>query len=105
MSFQSFIRKSILKLGYTIRRGDLISEIREMEAAPLSMKHMPDCKVYPNRTAVLADLPKGGVIAEVGVAYGDFSEILFRELNPSTFFAIDFFALIKNQKNPGGKRS
>lgn len=44
-----------------------------------------------SRYEAIKMLPKGGVIGEVGVAYGDFSEYLIEELKPIHFYAIDFF--------------
>lgn len=84
-------------------KGNLVTELRDMEADALEMHHMPDCKVYPNRTAVLKDIPKNGMIAEVGVAYGDFSEVLIAELNPKKFIAIDSFSIISSDEEPWGK--
>ena len=38
-------------------------------------------------------IPKGGVVAEVGVADGEFSEFLLQVLEPSLFVAIDIFTM------------
>jgi hypothetical protein len=46
-----------------------------------------------NELIALLPVPKGGVVAEVGVAHGEFSEILLRELAPSRFVAIDIFTM------------
>lgn len=61
----------------------------------LSQHHVADAKLYANRVELIADLnlPEGGVIAEVGVAFGDFSEVMINLLNPSTFVAFDTFIL------------
>jgi hypothetical protein len=103
MIIKQLVKKTFKKLGYTLLKGDLIAEVREMEAPSLEMSHMPNCKVFPNRQSVLKTLPKNGIIAEVGVAYGDFSEILIDELNPKLFFAIDLFSIIKKEDEPWGK--
>jgi len=48
-------------------------------APTLPAEKLVGCEVLPNRYAILDRLPKGGVIAEVGVDRGDFSlEILTR---------------------------
>jgi len=48
-------------------------------APTLPAEKLEGCEVLPNRYAILDRLPKGGVIAEVGVDRGDFSlEILTR---------------------------
>jgi hypothetical protein len=40
----------------------------------------------------LSFLPRGGIMAEVGVAYGDFSRKIIEKMNPDKFYAIDTFA-------------
>jgi hypothetical protein len=42
-------------------------------------------------------LPKQAVIAEVGVAFGDFSAVLIEALKPSLFAAFDIFEIHKNE--------
>jgi hypothetical protein len=54
---------------------------------------MPNCRVLPSRDDVLDLLPKGGIVAELGVAFGDFSEKIFSKLSPKEFYAIDVFWL------------
>ena len=104
MWFNQLVKKSFKKLGYTILKGDLINEVKQMEALQLSEIHMPNCRAYPDRVSVLRDLPKNGIIAEVGVAYGDFSEILIRELTPKRFVAIDSFQIFSKAEEPWGKK-
>ena len=50
-------------------------------------------RVLPGRLSVLPLLPKRGVVVEVGVALGDFSEHLIRECDASQFIAIGNFQL------------
>ena len=52
---------------------------------------MENCKLLPNRDFALSLLPKGGIMAEVGVAYGDFSRKIIDNLCPEKFYAIDIF--------------
>jgi len=54
---------------------------------------LQNCRVLPSRYDLLAFIPKHKVIAEVGVAFGDFSENLLRSCEPSVFLAIDTFIL------------
>jgi hypothetical protein len=66
-------------------------------AVPLSQQHVSGAKLYANREELVSalHLPPGGIIAEVGVAFGDFSEILIEKLKPSVFVAFDIFDLHK----------
>lgn len=66
------------------------------EAGPISQDLLSDARVLANRNEAIKKLPKGGIIAEIGVAYGDFSEYLLKELVPEHFYAIDYF----NKDNP-----
>ena len=61
----------------------------------LEPRHMPDARLFANRMSLIASLTsvRGGVVAEIGVANGDFSQNLLDELQPSQFFALDTFEL------------
>lgn len=54
-------------------------------------------KLYANRHQMITDLgvAQGGMVAEVGVAHGEFSDFLLRELKPSHFYALDLFEMEK----------
>jgi hypothetical protein len=56
-----------------------------------------DARLYANRQEMVKGLriTKHGVIAEVGVAAGDFSDFLIRLLQPSKFIAVDTFDMDK----------
>jgi Methyltransferase domain len=61
----------------------------------LTERHLREAKLYSSRKHLLADLKflRGGVIAEVGVAYGDFSEFILKTLEPKIFVAFDLFQM------------
>ena len=50
----------------------------------LEAKHLDNPKFFANRNDLISSLRpgEGGVIAEIGVAHGDFSEYLLDELQP-----------------------
>lgn len=80
-----------------------INERERMLSMALSAELIPQekmkyAKAYANRVCALELIPKGGVVAEVGVAYGDFSKIMMGKLKPKKIIAIDYF----NGNNPGG---
>jgi hypothetical protein len=66
-------------------------------AAPpaLTSAHLADARVYATRNDMIDSLPiaEGGCIAEIGVATGDFSEILIKRFRPKQFVAFDLFTL------------
>lgn len=82
---------------------DAMNERQRMLTLALSAKLIPQermasAKAFANRIAALDLIPNGGRIAEVGVAYGDFSKILLEKIRPQKFYAIDYF----NGNKPGG---
>lgn len=69
---------------------------QEIVRAPeLSARHLAYSKVVPNRHELLELLPKGGAVAEVGVAFGRFTRKILDIMRPATFVAIDTFELDK----------
>lgn len=65
------------------------------EFPELQNKHLGNARIFANRTDLIRalEIPSGGTIAEVGVALGDFSQILLELLMPQTFVAIDLFEM------------
>lgn len=60
---------------------------------PLRREHVQGARLYATRDDALEALPTGGRVAEIGVAYGDFSERLCDALSPALFDAYDLFRL------------
>lgn len=59
------------------------------KAPKLSEKHIRNCKLITDRMNMLNEIPKGGVVAELGIWKCDFSLEIFRVLSPSKFHLID----------------
>jgi SAM-dependent methyltransferase len=57
----------------------------------LEAAHTRGCEVLPDRRALLARLPQGGVVAEVGVANGDFSADILEIAKPRRLILIDLW--------------
>lgn len=59
--------------------------------------HMRDAKLFAHRNDMISSFQdlRGGIIGEVGVALGDFSEFLISTLRPSKFYAFDMFEMHK----------
>jgi Methyltransferase domain len=64
----------------------------------LTSAHIAEgARLYADRNAMVAALgPRGGVVSEVGVAMGDFSQFLLETLNPTRFYALDMFDMHKH---------
>lgn len=86
------VKNWLSKKGYTIIKTRL-EDVEKMIPPELPAHLFENSRVYNSREAVLKSLPKGGTIAEVGVAYGNFSMVLLEQLHPEKFIAIDSFAI------------
>lgn len=62
------------------------------EIGELSDKSLKDCKVLSNREMACKFIPKNSIIAEIGVAFGDFSTVILNNCSPYKFYAIDMFS-------------
>jgi hypothetical protein len=58
---------------------------------PLREEHLRNCRLLPDRVALIDRMPRGGVVAEVGVGFGDLSAKILETLRPLEFHAIDLF--------------
>jgi hypothetical protein len=81
---RSIVRKARTTLGESLERG--ISAIPRYD---LSAKHVSKCTVFATREELLRTLPKGGVVAEIGVANGDFSESILKYNLPKILYLVD----------------
>ena len=98
INYKEEIKKQLMESKYfnvyDIVELDLYLVKRGMEKAGTIKKELlKDAKVLSNREAALELIPKGGVAAEVGVAYGDFSRKIIDSINPEKFYAIDMFVV------------
>jgi hypothetical protein len=55
----------------------------------LSRRHINNLKVLTNREELLEQLPKSGIMAEIGVDEGDFSQKILKICNPAKLHLID----------------
>jgi len=80
------------EVAQRIRIGDLRQHEATEAALPhvdLRAEHLAHLRVVPNRAAMLACLPKAGVVAELGVAAGDFSSDILTVAQPARLHLID----------------
>ena len=61
----------------------------------LEAKHVENATLFASREDLISSMwfIEGGVVAEIGVAQGNFSERLLNVLRPKTFVAFDTFAM------------
>jgi len=61
-----------------------------LKAAPrLAPEQLQNCKLLPNRHAILAEMPKGGIVAEVGTQRGFFAKAILETCKPERLELID----------------
>ena len=87
------VRRSANKLGFDIHRISKPFFPIRMEISPLLQGHVNGAVLYADRTTALELFPRGGVVAEIGVALGDFTELMLAKLKPSRLDAFDLFRL------------
>jgi hypothetical protein len=59
------------------------------EAPQLREEHLRNCSIVADRTVLLERLPRGGIVAEVGVLDGEFSREILRITEPRELHLID----------------
>jgi glycosyltransferase involved in cell wall biosynthesis len=81
-------------------------EARRREAAVnkppkvrLAEKHMRNCTLLLDRARLLAELPHGGVVAELGVDHGDFSARILESTRPTRLHLVDMWG---SERDHGG---
>ena len=71
-----------------IARG-LLAREAAMPRTDLEARHLEGARLLPDRQALLAALPAGGRVAEIGVAAGDFSADILRLARPERLVLVD----------------
>jgi hypothetical protein len=66
---------------------------RELPKSILTPKHTQSCRVLPTRLDLLDVLPKNGVVAELGVAFGEFTDEILGRSTPRELYLIDAWGL------------
>lgn len=67
-----------------------ISHLSE-QIGSIPQKQLEGAMVLCSRYEALDRMPKGGRVAEIGVAYGDFSREILTRMQPEKFYAVDLF--------------
>ena len=80
-------------LGRVFALRDSIAAHRRLSLRPceLQSRHLDGCRLLPDRRALLKLLPSDGVVAEVGVAQGNFSAEILALTHPRKLHLIDLW--------------
>lgn len=88
-----FLAKSVFRvMGLEVRRKPNVSasSLPQIPDAPLVPEHLlAECRVLPSREDLLEVLPAGGVVAEIGVADGAYSDRILKFNKPRRLILID----------------
>jgi hypothetical protein len=60
--------------------------------------HTQNCRVLPTRMHLLSCLPRGGVVAEIGAAFGDFTKQILERNRPKKLHLVDAWASNRYQQ-------
>jgi hypothetical protein len=91
------VRRAVNKVGYDVHRISKPLFPVSMAIPPLLQEQVDRAVLYADRVRALEVLPRGGVVAEIGVALGDFSQAMLTYLAPCRFDAFDLFKLHEAQ--------
>lgn len=58
-------------------------------AVGLRQEHLGRCRVLPDRLTLIEQLPKGGVVAELGTLHGEFAREILRTVDPTELHLVD----------------
>lgn len=67
----------------------LVDQENRMPKIALKPEHLKNCKALANRFDMLDLMPKNGIVAELGVDKGNFSEEILKRTQPNTLHLID----------------
>lgn len=90
------MRKDILRPIYNKLLHPVMSSLMKRMSTgipkfDLDSQHVENAKLLKNRQTLLEMLPKNGVVAELGVNKGDFSDLIVKTNTPKKFHLVDFW--------------
>jgi len=88
-----WFQKIVNMLGFNLQISKIRvkSNLNSAQKVRLSQKNIINLKVVINREILLKNLPKNGIIAELGVDKGDFSDNIISLTHPKKLFLIDMW--------------
>lgn len=83
------LSEAYIEIFKKYHKGKFLRREKEIKAVELEEKHLKNLTALPNRLSLLEKLPKGGIVAEIGVDTGDFSEKILSINKPKKLHLID----------------
>lgn len=90
---------TFLRFFYKIIDYRLSKDNKYSKTISLGNNNIKNLKVVPDREKLLQYLPKNGIVAELGVDEGDFSEKIMTYTSPKKLYLIDMWKTERYNKN------
>lgn len=90
--FKSALQGGLRQFGLQLNRIRENTGYKGPRPPSLDERHVQNCQVLPSREVLVDKLPKNGIVAEAGVAEGEFSSTILERSNPSQLYLIDAWA-------------
>ncbi len=87
--FPNFLKRRVSAFAMEMMKERWVQISSKIPKFDLEAKHVKNTHVIINREAMLELLPKNGVVAELGVDKGDFSELILKTCTPSKLHLVD----------------
>ncbi len=78
--------------------------LRREHRTELPAKYLAGAELLPSRRELLERMPKGGVVAEAGVALGDLSALILEICRPRKLYLIDLWQAKEREYGPAAVR-
>jgi len=79
-------------------RADVVAADKAISRIEVPARLLVNCRIVPDRAAMLAALPKGGRWCEVGTADGEFAEQILKICHPDILHLIDSWSAEHDQR-------
>lgn len=86
-----FFIKKVEKIAFQFVKEKNKFQSSKIPKYQIQAETIKNTKLLLNRELLLENLPKNGVVAELGVDKGDFSELILMTCNPQKLYLIDFW--------------
>jgi len=93
------IKRKLYNLALALIRQNNKQKSKQIPKRNLEKKHIENSRLLTGRKALLELLPKQGVIAELGVDEGNFSEAILSICSPKKLHLIDFWGSERYNQN------
>lgn len=87
----NWLYQKVFKHFLSVMEKKRIEKEERIPKVPLSQKHIENCELLLNRRVLLSKLDKNAVVAEIGVAEGEFSKEIMDITNPEKLHLIDIW--------------